>query len=68
MLFRSALAEFQLCLNLVQGLDEEKRGLSRLWVPVILDETLAFEERDHPDLLEAVWEAKTSIEYVLAHP
>jgi tetratricopeptide (TPR) repeat protein len=63
---KSALADFQICFNLAQGLNAEDRALSWLWVPVVDNEALIFEERRNPNLLETVEEAKAAIEYMMA--
>jgi hypothetical protein len=51
-LFENALANFQSCINLLEGLNLEKRGAICLWVPVVNNGNLTLEEQRDLDILE----------------
>jgi len=61
-----AKIDFQSSINLSQVLKPEERELRCLWVPVVDNNILIFEERDDPNILESSETAKASVEYILA--
>lgn len=65
-LLNIALSDFQACTDLAQNRSLEDRDVGCLWVPVIIDNDLAFEEQFDIDLLLTAERAEATINNVLA--
>jgi hypothetical protein len=63
----NAQANFNSCIDLVYALNSEDRSVLCLWVPVMKNEVLIFEERTQPEILETAEEAKATIGNIVDH-
>lgn len=63
----NAQTTFNSCIDLVNALNSEERSVLCLWVPVMKNEVLIFEERTEPNILETAEEAKATIGYIVDH-
>ncbi|HEY6542296.1 MAG TPA: tetratricopeptide repeat protein, partial [Ktedonobacteraceae bacterium] len=62
----TALTDFRQCIDYIRDLSSEEREMGYLWVPVLNQETLVFEEHKSPDIVDAAETANAIMEHLVS--